>query len=119
MYKHWEKIALAIAAFFWNGCSDNSSSSDVKYACSFKGGACPDYGIDFYYCENPEDYHSPDMDKKCTFTPHDPCSDYYECEDGATCVKYDNETTMSCTDAQGNQITQDEIEKKYYTENRY
>ncbi len=63
MYKHWKKIALAIAAFFWNGCSDNSSSSDVTIACSFKGGVCPEYGVDFYYCENPEDYQSPDMDK--------------------------------------------------------
>ena len=119
-YKHWKKFVLAIAALFWFGCGDDTSSSDVKTACSFKGGACPDYGIDFYDCENPEDYQSPDMDKKCTFIPRDPCHYYYECEDGASCYKYENGTVMTCTDAQGNPIPQDEIETKYYTkEERY
>ena len=46
-YKHWKKIFLAIAAFFWNGCSDNAASSEVKATCTFSGGACPEYGIDF------------------------------------------------------------------------
>lgn len=116
-YKHWKKIALAFAAFFWNGCSDNSSSSDVKNACSFKGGACPDYGIDFYYCENPEDYQSPDKEEKCTFIPRDPCVDYYECEDGTSCEIYEDETTMICFDTLGNRITEDEFKSKYYVEN--
>ena len=117
-YKHWKKIALAIATFFWNGCNNNSSSSDVKNACSFKGGACPDYGIDFYFCENPEDYLSPDKEEKCTFIPRDPCVDYYECEDGTVCEKNWDETTMRCFDVQGNEITEDEFNTKYYIKDR-
>lgn len=116
-YKHWKKIALAFAAFFWNGCNNNSSSSDVTIACSFKGGACPDYGIDFYHCENPEDYLSPDKEEKCTFIPRDPCVDYYECEDGTSCKIYEDETTMTCFDTLGNRITEDEFKSKYYVEN--
>ena len=116
-YKHWKKIILSIAALFWSGCSDDTSSSDAKTACSFKGGACPDYGVDFYYCENPEDYQSPDKDEKCTFYPRDPCVNYYECEDGSTCKKYDNATDMFCTDVQGNVINKEEFKSKYYVEN--
>ena len=117
-YKHWKKFALALAAFFWSGCNDNSSSSDVKTACTFKGGACPDYGIDFYYCENPEDYQSPNKDEKCTFYPRSPCTDYYECEDGTSCQKNDNDTVMHCIDKHGNAITKDEFNSKYYVENK-
>ena len=116
-YKHWKKIALALAAFFWSGCSDDSSSGDVKTACSFKGGACPEYGVDFYYCENPEDEQSPDKDEKCTYIPRDPCVDYYECEDGSSCYKQENATDMNCTDAQGKSIPEDEFNSKYYVEN--
>lgn len=116
-YKHWKKIALAFAAFFWNGCNNNSSSSDVTIACSFKGGGCPEYGVDAYFCENPEDYLSPDRDEKCTFSPRDPCVDYYECEDGTSCDKNEDETTMTCFDTLGNRITEDEFKSKYYVEN--
>ena len=114
LYKHWRKLALAVAALFWWGCGDDTSSSDVKTACSFRGGVCPDYGVDFYYCENPEDYLSPDRDEKCTFSPRDPCTDYYECEDGASCYKDENETVMECFDAQGNSIAEDDVKATYY-----
>ena len=29
MYKHWKKILLALTAFFWNACDDNSATSPV------------------------------------------------------------------------------------------
>lgn len=114
IYKHWKKFVLAIASLFWFGCGDDSSSSDEKTACSFEGGVCPEYGVHGYLCENPEDFNSPDIDEKCTFIPRDPCTDYYKCEDGASCYKQENETVMSCYDAQGNPIPQDEIESRYY-----
>ena len=114
LYKHWRKLALAVAALFWWGCGDDTSSSDVKTACSFRGGGCPEYGVDAYFCENPEDYLSPDRDEKCTFSPRDPCTDYYECEDGASCYKDENETVMECFDAQGNSIAEDDVKATYY-----
>ena len=116
-YKHWKKIILSIAALFWSGCGDDPSSSDVRTSCTFRGGVCPDYGVDFYYCENPEDYDSPNKDEKCTFYSRLPCLDYYECEDGASCKIYEDETTMTCFDTLGNRITEDEFKSKYYVEN--
>jgi hypothetical protein len=33
-YKHWKKIALALTGFFWAGCDDSASSSEVVlYGC--------------------------------------------------------------------------------------
>ena len=29
MYKHWKKILLAMTAFFWNACDDNSATAPV------------------------------------------------------------------------------------------
>lgn len=29
MYKHWKKILLAMTAFFWNACDDNSASAPI------------------------------------------------------------------------------------------
>ncbi|MBO4435357.1 MAG: hypothetical protein J5791_00510, partial [Fibrobacter sp.] len=34
LYKHWKKIALALTGFFWAGCDDSASSSEVVlYGC--------------------------------------------------------------------------------------
>lgn len=37
-YKHWKKIALALASFFWAGCGDNGSSDEVSMFA-------PEYGV--------------------------------------------------------------------------
>lgn len=113
-YKHWKKIFLAIAAFFWNGCSDNVSSSDVRGTCTFSGGACPEYGVDMYVCENPEDSQSPDS-TKCTYVKRFPCSDFYKCDDGLSCDKIEGETIFTCYDKQENvtKYTEDEFKAMY------
>ena len=113
-HKHWEKIFLAIAAFFWNGCGDNASSSDVRGTCSFSGGACPEYGVDMYVCENPEDFQSPDS-SKCTFYRRDPCTDFYNCDDGLSCYKDEGETFFTCFDEQDNvtKYNEDEFKAMY------
>ena len=92
-YKHWKKIFLAIAAFFWNGCSDNVSSSDVRGTCTFSGGACPEYGVDMYVCENPEEF-------------------YYKCDDDVSCYKDEDQTDFTCYDKQEHETTYTEAEFK-------
>ena len=114
LYKHWRKLALAVAALFWWGCGDDTSSSDVKTACSFRGGVCPEYGVDAYFCENPEDYQSHDS-TKCTFYRRDPCTYYYNCDDGVSCYKDEGQTDVTCYDKQEHETTytEDDFKEKY------
>ena len=118
MYKHWKKIALALTAFFWGGCNDNSSSSNEPTACTLTIG-CPEYGVAGYYCE--DGVHPDDNGQNCTFQPAPKCQKYYHCEDGVSCWAYEDDTTLNCTDKQGKEIkyTQKDFEKNYYEENRY
>ena len=87
MYKHWEKIALALTAFFWGGCNDNSSSSEEPTACSLTIG-CPEYGVAGYYCE--DGLHPNDNGQNCTYQPPPKCQKYYHCEDGVSCCENEN-----------------------------
>ena len=116
-YKHWKKIALALTAFFWGGCNNNSSGSEEPTKCSLTIG-CPEYGVAMYFCENPEDYNSEDMDKKCTFTPAPKCEKTYSCEDGVYCWADEDETVLNCSDKQGKDFTINEkdFKTKYDTE---
>ena len=81
-YRHWKKIALALAAILWSGCSDNSTSSDGKIAYTYKGSETTNAFQ--YHCDTEEDYNSPDREKNCT---NDVATSYsnYKCDDGAYC----------------------------------
>jgi len=97
-YKHWKKIALAIAALFWAGCSDDSSSnSKGPIACE----------LDHMW--------SPD-DPSCT-NPYS-CKETYYCHDDFVCYKEsDNKTIFfDCRDENGNKTiyNEDEFNSKYY-----
>lgn len=96
-YKHWKKIFLAIAALFWSGCNDNSSSGNDPVACE----------LDHMW--------SPD-DPSCT-NPYS-CMDTYYCEDKTVCFKQTEgkSITLDCHDEQGNKTiyTEDEFKSKYY-----
>ena len=120
MYKHWKKIALAITAFFWNGCSDKPSSSEEPIACTLNM-ECPVYGV-IYDCENEEDYQSPDIDSKCNIKPST-CGTHYQCDDGAYCYETtkNNADVIYCPDEPDNSVTYSEKEffSKYYIKERY
>lgn len=115
-YRHWKKFALALTAFFWSGCSDNTSSSEEPIACSLIRD-CPVYGV-IYDCENEEDYQSPDIDSQCT-TKHDySCSKRYSCDDGSYCYETtkNNADVIYCPDEPDNSAiyTEKEFFSKYY-----
>ena len=114
-YKHWKKLALALTALFWSGCSDNSSSSKEQVACSLSG-ACPEYGVGVYVCDNPEDYDSENIDEKCTYYAGEPCTNYYSCDDGVTCRGSENEHVLDCEDKQEKSfsLTESEFMSRYY-----
>jgi hypothetical protein len=115
-YKHWKKIALALTAFFWSGCNDNSTSSKEHIACSFTG-ACPEYGVAGYYCED-ERFYAEDVNKNCTYIPAPKCSKYYYCEDGVSCWAHEDETVLKCSDKQDKEfsINEKDFLTKYYIE---
>ena len=97
MYKHWKKILIAIAALFWSGCSNNSSSGNDPVACE----------LDHMW--------SPD-DPSCT-KPYS-CTETYYCHDKVVCfLETDDKTkTFDCRDEQDNKTiyTEDEFKSKYY-----
>ncbi|SIN93889.1 hypothetical protein [Fibrobacter sp. UWB11] len=112
-YKHWKKIALALTAFFWGGCNDNSTSSKEQVACSFTG-ECPEYGVAGYYCE---DGISPDDNgQNCTYVPGPTCSIFYNCDDGVSCLVDEGGHVLKCKDKQDKDFSIQDTEffTKYY-----
>ena len=98
MYKHWKKIFLAIAALFWSGCNDNSSSDN------------PSTGNELVACDL--DYN---------WCPDDPsCTNTYYCEDETVCFQQTENKiiTLDCRDKHDNKTiyTKDEFNSKYYVE---
>ena len=83
--KHWKKITLALTAFFWGGCSDNSSSSKEPIACSLQED-CPVYGVIYDNADN-EDYQSTNIDSQNMIKQDYSCSKRYSCDDGAYCYE--------------------------------
>lgn len=47
-YKHWKKIALALAGLFWASCGDEGSSDEVSMIA-------PDYGVQVMPADSMED----------------------------------------------------------------
>lgn len=115
-YNHWKKNALALTAFFWGGCNDNSSSSNEPTACTLTI-SCPDYGVAGYYCD--DGLHPNDNGQNCTFQPAPACSKYYRCEDDVSCWAYEDDTTLKCSDKQDKDfsINEKDFKNRYYIEN--
>ena len=115
-YKHWKKIALALTAFFWGGCNDNSSSSEEPTKCTLTVG-CPEYGVAGYYCED-ERFYAEDVNKNCTYIPAPKCTEFYRCDDGISCSRHEEDTVLNCSDKQDKNfsINENEFKTKYYTE---
>lgn len=47
-YKHWKKIALALAGLFWASCGDEGSSDEISMIA-------PDYGVQVMPADSMED----------------------------------------------------------------
>ena len=114
-YKHWKKIALALTAFFWGGCNDNSSSGVEPTKCTLTIG-CPEYGVSGYYCE--DGVYPDDRGQNCTYVPAPKCSKYYYCDDGVSCWAHEDETVLKCSDKQDKNfsINEKDFNARYYTE---
>ena len=113
---HWKKFTLALTAFFWSGCSDNSSSSKEPVACSLQED-CPVYGV-IYDDGNNEDYQSANIDSKLTIKQDYVCAKRYSCDDGAYCYETtkNNTDVMLCLNEPDNSAyyTKKEFFSKYY-----
>ena len=96
-YKHWKKIALALTAFFWGGCNNNSSTAEEKTACDLTG-SCPEYGVAGYYCE--DGIYPDDRGQNCTYVPAPKCTEFYRCDDGISCSRHEGDTVLNCSDKQ-------------------
>ena len=112
-YKHWKKLALALTAFFWSGCDNNSSGNEEPTACTFTIG-CPEYGVAGYSCE--DGFYPEDVNKNCTYIPAPKCSKYYHCEDDVSCWANEDETVLKCSDKQDKEflINENEFNAKHY-----
>lgn len=102
--KHWKKFALATAALFWSGCSDDSSSNNPStgnepIACTLQS-----YTYDTIECG-----HSTTTNNNFN------CDDGFECHQTPEC-----DSKIYCSDKQGQSIsyTTEEFDIKYFIQKR-
>ena len=128
MYKHWEKIALALTAFFWNGCDDSSSTPNDCALC--------EYEVDVPQESSSSTIPSPSSSSKEPITcmlstmifdtiecGHNTTTyNYFDCDDGFECsYTPECDSKIYCSDKKGQNIsyTKEEFYTKYSTQNGY